>query len=294
MKTDMTLLADAIMRVATRDGDYQTKIPALKLYRRSAVSEPMPCIYGLGVGVAVQGAKRVTLGSEIFDYSPGQSLVTSIDVPVVSHVRAASVSEPFLGLWLDLDSRMISQLVADMEFTHQPKHINARALSVVELNEDLLDALYRLVRALDDQALLPNISSLIQQEITLRLLSGEHGLMLRHLVTIGSPSQQISKVISWLKLNFTEDVPVDDLAVKAHMSASTFRQHFRAVTGMSPLQYIKNLRLQEARQLMMNDCIDASSAATRVGYESASQFSREYTRLFGSPPSRDIKNLRVN
>lgn len=294
MKTDVSLLANAIMRIAPRDGDYQTKIPTLKLYRRSMVSEPMPCIYGLGLGVAVQGAKRVTLGNEIFDYNPSQSLVTSVDVPVVSHVRKASSSEPFLGLWLDLDGRMISQLAADMEFTHQPKQINTRALSVVELNEDLLDALYRLVRTLDEPTLLPNLSSLIQQEITLRLLSGEHGAMLRHLVTVGSPSQQISKVISWLKLNFTEDLLVDELAIKANMSASTFRQHFRAVAGMSPLQYIKNLRLQEARQLMMNDSIDASSAAVRVGYESASQFSREYTRLFGSPPSRDIKSLRIS
>jgi AraC-like DNA-binding protein len=288
----MELLINAVIKIASRDGNYNTLIPALKIYRRSNVSAPMPCIYGLGLGIAVQGEKRVTLGSEIFDYSSSQSLVTSIDVPVVAHVTKASIDEPYLGIWLDLDARVISQLVSDMEFTPEFKHTNPRALSVVNLDNSLLDAVSRLIRLLDEPALLPKLAPLIQQEIILRLLHGAHGPILRHLVTIGSPSQQISKIISWLKLNFTQDVLVDDLATKAHMSASTFRQHFRSVAGMSPLQYIKNLRLQEARQLMMNDSLDASSAAVRVGYESASQFSREYTRLFGSPPLRDMKNMR--
>jgi AraC-like DNA-binding protein len=286
-------LANAIMNIAPHDGDFYTPIPALKLYRRSHVSAPMPCIYGLGLGIAVQGAKRVTLGSEIFDYSDSQSLVTSIDVPVVAHVTKASVDKPYIGAWLDLDARLISQLVSDAEFTREFKQARARALSVVDLDRRLLDALSRLIQLLDEPALLAKLAPLIQQEITLRLLYGEHGHILRHLVTVGSPSQQIAKIISWLKLNFTKDVLMDDLAAKAHMSASTFRQHFRSVAGMSPLQYIKNLRLQEARQLMMNDSLDASSAAVRVGYESASQFSREYTRLFGAPPLRDIKNIRV-
>jgi len=292
MTMDTELLASTIMKIAPHDGDYPTQLPALRLYRRSYVSAPMPCIYGLGLGIAVQGAKRVTLGSEIFDYGVNQSLVTSIDVPVVAHVTQASVDEPYLGVWLDLDARVISQLALEVEFTRELMSDKARALSVVELDNRLLDALSRLIRLLDEPALLPKLAPLIQQEITLRLLHGEHGAILRHLVTIGSPSQQISKIISWLKLNFTKDVLMDDLAAKAHMSASTFRQHFRSVAGMSPLQYIKNLRLQEARQLMMNDSLDASSAAVRVGYESASQFSREYTRLFGAPPLRDVKNFR--
>lgn len=290
---DAELLARAVLKIAHQDGDYLTQIPALRVYRRSQVSAPMPCIYGLGLGIAVQGAKRVTLGSDIFDYGVNQSLVTSIDVPVVAHVTQASVDEPYLGVWLDLDARVISQLVSEMEFVRDLKPGSARALSVVDLDKNLLDALCRLIRLLDEPALLPTLAPLIQQEITLRLLHGAHGPILRHLVTIGSPGQQVARVISWLKLNFTQDVLVDDLAAKAHMSASTFRQHFRAVTGMSPLQYIKNLRLQEARQLMMNDSLDASSAAVQVGYESASQFSREYTRLFGAPPLRDVKSFRV-
>ncbi|KFX21143.1 AraC family transcriptional regulator [Pectobacterium betavasculorum] len=285
-------LALLVAKTATTDGDYETAIPALSLYRRSAATAPMPCIYGLGLGITVQGGKRVTLRDKIFDYGPGQSLVTSVDLPVVSHVTKASTDEPYLGIRLNLDARLISQLVADMDFSHTAKTCSTSAISVVELDESLLEAICRLIRLLNDHTLLPHIAPLIQQEITARLLHGQHGPTLRPLVTQGSPGQQIAKVLSWLKLNFTQDLSMEELAAKAYMSPSAFRQHFRSLTDMSPLQYLKNLRLQEARQLMMNESLDASSAAVRVGYESASQFSREYTRLFGAPPLRDMKQLR--
>ncbi|MBQ4769490.1 helix-turn-helix domain-containing protein [Pectobacterium versatile] len=285
-------LAALVADMADTDGDYETVIPALSLYRRSAATSPMPCIYGLGLGITVQGGKRVTLGDKIFDYGPGQSLVTSVDLPVVSYVTQASTEEPYLGIRLDLDARLISQLVADMDFSRTAKTCSTSAISVVELDENLLEAICRLIRLLSDRTLLPHIAPLIQQEITARLLDGQHGPTLRHLVTLGSPGQQIAKVLSWLKLNFTQDLSMEELAAKAYMSPSAFRQHFRSLTDMSPLQYLKNLRLQEARQLMMNESLDANSAAVRVGYESASQFSREYTRLFGSPPLRDMKQLR--
>ena len=285
-------LAQLVGDIAQTDGDYTTQIPALMIYRRSTATDPMPCIYGLGLGITVQGGKRVTLGDEIFDYGPGQSLVTSVDLPVVSYVTRANPVEPYLGLRLELDARVIARVAAEMDFSAPPKAAVSRAMSVVTLDDGLLDALIRLIRLLDEPHLTPLIVPLIQQEIIVRLLNGEHGPTLRHLVAAGSPSQQIAKVIAWLKQHFTDDVPMDDLATKAHMSPSTFRQHFRAVAGMSPLQYLKNLRLQDARQLMLNEDLDASSAAVRVGYESASQFSREYTRLFGAPPLRDIKRLR--
>lgn len=285
-------LAQLVGDIAQTDGGYTTRIPALMIYRRSAATEPMPCIYGLGLGITVQGGKRVTLGDEIFNYGPGQSLVTSVDLPVVSYVTQANPVEPYLGVRLELDARTIAQLAAEMDFSAPLKASTSRAMSVVTLDEGLLDALTRLIWLLDEPHLIPLIAPLIQQEIVVRLLNGEHGPTLRHLVTVGSPSQQIAKVIAWLKQHFTEDVPMDDLAAKAHMSPSTFRQHFRVVTGMSPLQYLKQLRLQDARQLMLNENLDASSAAVRVGYESASQFSREYTRLFGAPPLRDIRRMR--
>ncbi|MGN7973197.1 AraC family transcriptional regulator N-terminal domain-containing protein [Serratia sp. 22264] len=286
-------LASLVAKIAAADGDYPTAIPALTIYRRNAVTAPMPCIYGLGLGLTVQGGKRVTLGNEIFDYGPGQSLITSVDLPVVSYVTQASVAEPYLGLRLELDARLISQLAADPDVVAGAKASGGRAVSVVELEDGLLEAVSRLVSLLDEPALMASIYPLILQEITIRLLNGQYGPTLRNLVAQGSPSQQIARVLSWLKLNFAQDLSMEALAAKACMSPSTFRQHFRALTGMSPLQYLKSLRLQEARQVMMNEGLDAGSAAVRVGYESASQFSREYTRLFGAPPLRDIKRIRA-
>lgn len=291
-RTNDKPLARLVGHFAQTDGDYSTPIPALMIYRRSAASEPMPCIYGLGLGITVQGGKRAMLGDEVFDYGAGQSLVTSVDLPVVSYVTRASPVEPFLGLRLELDARAIAQSAAEMNFSVSLKATTARAMSVVTLDEGLQDALTRLIRLLAEPQLIAALAPLIEQEIIVRLLNGEHGPTLRHLVAAGSPSQQIAKVITWLRQHYMEDVPMDDLATRAHMSPSTFRQHFRAVAGMSPLQYLKHLRLQDARQLMLNQDLDAGSAALRVGYESASQFNREYSRLFGAPPLRDIKRLR--
>jgi AraC-like DNA-binding protein len=285
-------LATLVGNIARSDGDYETPIPALKLRRCSSTTDPMPCIYGLGLVLIVQGGKRITLGDKIFDYGAGQSLITTVDLPVVSYVTRASPAEPFLGMWLELDARVIAQFAAEMEFATPLEGPTTGAISLVTLDEGLKDALTRLVRLRAEPTLVPLLAPLIQQEIVVRLLNGGHGPSLRRLVAVGSPNQQIAKVITWLKQHYTENVPIDDLAAKAHMSASTFRQHFRALVGMSPLQYLKNLRLQDARQLMLNENLDASSAAVRVGYESASQFSREYSRLFGEPPNRDIKRVR--
>jgi len=291
---DNLSLEQLVAGIAQVDGNYSTAIPGLMMYRRSAATAPMPCIYGLGLGLTVQGGKRVMLSDKIFDYGPGQSLVTSVDLPVVSYVTRADPIEPYLGLRMDLDARSIAQIAAEMDFSGSLKGPTSRALSVVTLDNGLMDALSRLIQLLDEPQLIQQVAPLIQQEIMVRLLQGEHGQTLRHLVVIGSPSQQVAKVITWLKQHYTEDIQIDDLATQAHMSPSTFRQHFRVVTSMSPLQYLKQLRLQDARQLMLNEDIDANSASVRVGYESASQFNREYARLFGSPPLRDIRNVRLS
>jgi AraC-like DNA-binding protein len=292
IKQDIDGLAHLLSRIAQTDGDYSTPIPALMIYRRSLVTDPMPCIYGLGLGLTVQGDKRVMLGEEVFDYGPNQSLITTVDLPVASYVTRASASEPYLGVRLELEARTIAQLAAAIDFGAPLKASTTRAMSVVTLDQGLQDALTRLIRLLAEPHLIPLLAPLIEQEIIVRLLNGEHGPNLRHLVAVGSPNQQIARVITWLKLHCTEAVSIGELAAQAHMSPSTFRQHFRVVAGMSPLQYLKNLRLQEARQLMLNEDLDASSAAVRVGYESASQFSREYSRLFGEPPYRDKRRLR--
>jgi AraC-like DNA-binding protein len=287
------VLAGEIARFAQNDGDHNTAIQALTLHRRSTPTEPLHCIYNLGLGVVAQGSKQVLIGSETIPYGPGQSMLTTIDLPVVSHVTRASAREPFLGMMLTLDVRSVVQLASELDVARPRGDDANRSISFEPLAPALLEALVRLVRLLDEPALAPRLAPLIQQEIVIRLLTGPHGPQLLHLVTSGSPSQQIAKSVAWLKQNFVEALRIDDVAHRAHMSPSTFRQHFRALTGVSPLQYQKQLRLQEARQLMLNENLDAGSAAGRVGYESPSQFSREYSRLFGAPPQRDVTRLRT-
>lgn len=292
--TTTSALARAISRIAQSDGDYPTGVPALSLHRREMPTEPMHCIYGLGLGIVAQGGKQVMLGSEVMDYGPGQSMLTTIDLPVVAHVTRASAREPFLGMMLTIEAHSIVQLAADIELTPMRKDQGYRSLSIETLDAALLDALVRLLALLEEPALLPRLAPLIQQEITVRLLVGPHGPYLRQFASAGSPGRQIAKTVAWLKQHYAQAVDVEELAVRAHMSPSTFRQHFRAITGMSPLQYRKQLRLQEARQLMLNQDLDAGTASGRVGYESASQFSREYSRLFGAPPQRDIRGMRLD
>jgi AraC-like DNA-binding protein len=292
--SSISLLAGAIGKIAQTEGDHTTAIPALTLHRRNAPTKPLHCIYGLGLGVVVQGDKQVMLGDAVIDYGPGQSMLTTIDLPVVTHVARASFHEPFLGLVLTLDSRHIVQMASEME-SPQPSRGGAyRPISIEALDGPLVEALVRLVGLLDEPALLPRLAPLIQQEITIRLLAGPHGSQLQHLVASGSPSQQIAKAVAWLKQNFTQTLHVDELAARAHMSPSTFRQHFRNITGTSPLQFQKQLRLQEARQLMLNQDLDAGNAGGVVGYQSASQFNREYSRLFGTPPQRDVRRMRAS
>lgn len=285
-------LLSLVEDIAQNDGDYPTKIPVLSIYRRSTVTDPMPCVFGLGLGVTLQGGKRVTLGEDVFDYGSGQALINTIDLPVVSYVTQATITEPYLGLRLDLDANLIVQIATEMNASRIYKGGPSRAMSVIALDDGLLDALMRLIKLLNEPNKIPFIAPLIQREIIIRLLDGEHGPMLQHLAAVGSPSQQISQVIAWMKLNYTNTILIDELAAKAHMSSSTFRQHFRTLTGLSPLQYLKNLRLQDARHWMLYEDMDAGSAAIRVGYESVSQFNREYARMFGEPPLRDIKRMR--
>jgi AraC-like DNA-binding protein len=290
----MSGLASAVGRIAKIDGDHVTSIPELTLHRRHAPTEPLHCIYGLGLGVVAQGDKQVLLGDKVIAFSPGRSMLTTVDLPVVSHVTEANSQKPFLGLLLTLDARAILQLASEMDAPPTRKDVSFRSLSIEPLDAALLDALTRLVRLLDEPTLASRLAPLIRQEITVRLLAGPHGAHLRHLVSAGSPGQQIAKAVAWLKQHFVHAMDVDELASRCHMSPSTFRQHFRAITGVSPLQYQKQLRLQEARQLMLNQSLDAGNAGGRVGYESASQFSREYARLFGQPPQRDIQRMRLN
>lgn len=285
-------LARELGRIAQNDGICPTAIPQLTLYRCSLKTQPMHCMYALGLAIIAQGGKQVSLADQVLSYGPGQSLLTTLDLPVVAQITQADLARPFLSMLLTLETRALVQLAAEMELPPLPREAPPRAISLNPVDAPLLDAVIRLVRLLDEPALIPRIAPLVQQEIMVRLLSGPHGPYLRHLLAAGSPSHQVARAMAWLRQNFSQGVLMDDLAARVHMSPSTFRQHFRDLTGMSPLQYQKQLRLQEARQLMLNHALDASNTAARVGYESVSQFNREYSRLFGAPPQRDIRRMR--
>ena len=291
MNTINTNLIELANKTTQTDGDYPTAISELSLYRRSRATEPMHCLHGFGLAITIQGGKSVTLGDKVLDYSPGKALLTTVDVPVVSHITRASTVEPYIGMLLLIEAESVVRLAAKMDLPITKKEDTFHAMSIETLDDGLHDALVRLLKLLDEPTLIPHLFPLIQEEIIMRLLAGAHGSKLRHFVTKESPSQKIVQAIAWLKVNFTQIMRVNDLAANAYMSPSVFRRHFKNITGMSPVQYQKQLRLQKARQLMLNQKLDVGSTAIQVGYESVSQFNREYGRLFGNPPFRDIKKM---
>lgn len=286
-------LSEKINEIAQNDGDFTTSVPSLSVHKRSAPTTPVHCIYGIGLGVIIQGSKELSLGGKSTHYSAGQTLLTMLELPVVSHVTAASISTPFLGMMITMEPGAVMQAAAMLPSRSPLLGRNFDPLAVSELNTFLADALIRLIALTEEPALIPHLAPLIQQEIIIRLLTGSYGSALRHIATPGSSGQQISSVVAWLKQHFSQPICIDELAVKAAMSPSSFRQHFRIATGMSPLQFIKKLRLQEARQQMLNNNLNAVTAAVKVGYESASQFSREYRREFGESPKKDIRHQRL-
>jgi AraC-like DNA-binding protein len=232
------------------------------------------------------------LGDDTYVYDAHHYLITSVHLPTVVQVTEASRSKPYLGLRLKFDLREISQLMADSNLPPPRTQQSSRGMATGEVTLALVTAVQRLVDLLGEEQDIPILAPIIQKEIIYRLLVGDQGARLRQIAAAGSQSQQIARAIEWLKGNFAERLSIDDLAEKARMSSSTFHHHFRSMTALSPLQYQKQLRLQEARRLMLAERMDAANAAFQVGYESPSQFSREYNRLFGAPPLRDITNLR--
>ena len=251
----------------------------------SYMHEPSICLIA-------QGAKRVLLGEETYAYDAQHFLLASVDLPIVAQITEASPETPYLGLKLKLDPREIAQLMADSSLPPPRAQQESRGMAVGELSESLLCTFLRLLDLLDEPENIPILAPLIQREILYRLLVGEQGPRLRQIGAAGCRSHQIARAIDWLKANFSQPLRIDDLATRVRMSTSAFHHHFRALTAMSPLQYQKWLRLHEARKLMLTEQLDAANAAFQVGYESPSQFSREYSRLFGAPPLRDIKSLQ--
>lgn len=274
-----------------RDGAHPTPIPGLTLYRGSVCAGNNCGVYKPALGLIAQGAKQVTLGDETLVYDQANYLVTSLDLPVLAQVMKASPEEPYLAFMLDLDPRRISAMMSEMKLSRPPSN-SGRAMAVGTLTTEILDPVLRLARLLDSPHDIPILAPMIERELLYRLLTGELGPRLRNLAVAESQTHQISRAIDWLKTNYTRPLRIEELARTVHMSASSLHHHFKAVTAMSPLQYQKHLRLQEARRLMFAEMQDAASAGHRVGYESPSQFSREYSRLYGAPPLRDIAQLR--
>lgn len=286
-------LADRIARNVPEDGLQDSVVPGLALIRASEPSQPLPTVYHPSLCVVVQGRKRALLADEVFVYDPLNYLVVSMTLPMVGQIVEATVERPYLCLRIDIDSALISELLGQLGPAAPVQRSGERALYLARTSAPLLDAVLRLVRLLDTPDEAAVLAPLALREIHYRVLMGELGQRLRELCEVDGPSQRIARAIELLKARFAEPLRIEDLAAAAHMSASSLHQRFKAATAMSPLQFQKQLRLQEARRLMLMDGLEAASAGHRVGYESPSQFSREYRRLFGAPPKREIEAMRA-
>ncbi|WP_407506739.1 AraC family transcriptional regulator [Vibrio parahaemolyticus] len=287
-------LAKLIDRWTGDANQYDTPISGLRFSRWTTPTPPTSYTHNPSICLIAQGRKRVLLGEESFIYDANHFLISSVDLPIIANIIEASEEQPYLGLIMELDLTEISQLIVDSELAFTQAKEAQKGIAVGELSESLLDAFVRLAELLDEGQNIKILAPIIKREIFYRLLMSEQGTRLHQIVTAGSHSHQIAKAIDWLKNNFVKPLSVGDLASYTGMSKSSFYTHFRSMTSMTPLQFQKKLRLSEARRLMLTENLDAMAATFKVGYESPSQFSREYSRLFGAPPSKDIKSLREN
>ena len=269
-----------------------TDIPGLTLHRRTAPTAPCSVTYQPGVTVIAQGRKRVELGRNVFIYDASRFLLTSVDLPVVSHVIEASEKAPSLAMSLKLEMPVVREVLSREEIHVAEATSDSPGMAIGETTMEFLSACCRLVDLLNTPRDIPFLSGLIQREIIYRILQSAEGARLRAIATLGEQSNRTARAISWIRTNYAKPLRVEDLAEIAGMGVSTLHHHFRVLTAMSPLQYQKQIRLQAARGRMLMDGLDAASAAFEVGYESASQFNREYSRFFGQPPMRDIRTLR--
>jgi AraC-like DNA-binding protein len=274
-------------------GAHATAILGLTLYHRTAPSACYPAMFEPSLTVFVQGRKRITLAGTTYRCDESTFVLSSVDVPVVSQIVAASEDVPLLSLHLKLDMAVVREILSQEEFHALNGLSPARGITIGKTTVDLLMPFCRLLDLLDAPEDIPFLGSLIQREIVYRLLRGPHGERLRAIATLGDQSHRTAKAIAWLRANYTKPLRVEELAEVARMGMSTLHHHFHALTAMSPLQYQKQLRLVAARERMLVEGIDAASAAFEVGYESASQFNREYKRFFGQPPMRDVKVRRL-
>ena len=287
----ITELSALIDRHVVGTGICSTAMPHLSLIRADAPSTPTPAVYEASLCLIAQGSKRVSIGEHSVVYDAAHYLLVSVELPLVGHVLDASPERPYLCCKIDLDAAILADLLASegggVARTDLP------VLGVYPGDPDLIDAACRLVGLLDRPDTIRALAPLIEREILYRLLTGPHGPMLRHIATAGSHLNQVSRAIAAIRRRFDAPIRIDDVAAEAGMSSSSLHVHFKAITRMTPLEYQKQLRLQEARRLMLAEGATASTAGFAVGYESPSQFSREYRRLFGAPPRADIERLHA-
>lgn len=285
-------LAGRIFRHLPGPGDHDSAVPGLSFYRRDQFCEPTSALYEPSLSLVIQGRKRVVLGAETYEYGAGSFVLTAVDLPTIAQVLDGSESYPFLSMMLKLDLAVVQEVGGEIDLHGVHAGGVPSAMAVGSVTADLLDAITRLAALSDAPRDIPIMGRLVLREIVYRLLVGPAGARLRQIAMQGTRSHRIAGVIAWLRRHHAEPVRIEALAEMAAMGVSTFHHHFSAITRMSPLQYQKQIRLHEARRLLLTEPVDAGTAAFRVGYESVTQFSREYRRLFGNPPIRDIALLR--
>lgn len=287
-----TSLIERVLRHAPRQGANPTCFSALQLYRFDRPYEPLHALYEPSVCFIVQGSKRVLIGDQVLHYGPMRHLVVSQDLPMGGQVLQADPLAPYLCVALAISARQIASLMLDIGRPAEPANAGSAAGVYTEDScPELVEATHRLVRLLDTPADVPALAPLVHREILYRLLTSPNGWRLARTATPDSYDQRVARVISWMRDRYREPLRVADLAKAVHMSESSLHQHFKSVTALTPIQYQKQLRLQEARRLMLADGVNAAVVARHVGYESPSQFSREYARMFGAPPGRDRQRL---
>ncbi|HET9306131.1 MAG TPA: AraC family transcriptional regulator [Candidatus Sulfotelmatobacter sp.] len=287
-------LAGSISKGLGSAATLSTQVPGLTLYRNTAPTPPNPCTYEPSLLLIPQGKKRVDLGKQSYVFGESTFLLTSIELPIVSRVCVASMEKPYFAFFLKLDMGIVRDVLHTEEVRISAPPPGTSGMVLGEVTVELLAPCSRMVQLLDTPQDVPFFCKLLQREIIYRLLQGPQGGRLRSVATKADQSYLTAKAVSWLRENFEKTLSVDELASMAGMSRSTLHHHFRGLTAMSPLQFQKQLRLHTARQKMLTEELDAASAAFAVGYESPSQFNREYKRFFGKPPMRDVPSLRAS
>lgn len=291
----LRLKGELAQRIAASVGSEETRVtevPGLTVHRRTGPTPPCSMTYEPSLILTAQGRKRVEFGDQAFTYGSSHYLLASVALPVVARVVEASEQTPCLALSLKLQMQVVREILSREEFSVASHAGKGPAIAIGELTVELLDSFCRLMRLLDQPREIQFLHGLIEREIIFRVLLGPEGARLRAIATAGDQSHRTARAIAWIKDNYARPLRVEELAEMAGMGVSTLHHHFRALTAMSPLQYQKQIRLQEARAKMSLHGLDAGSAAVEVGYESASQFTREYKRLFGQTPMRDTRMLR--